>query len=330
MYGGSTGGWEALGAQIFYPDEYNGCWAACPDPIDFRAYTVVDIYATRTRITWIPSGSDAAARACATGSATSARRSKRRTAASWCLARRRRSGQQWDIWEAVFSPVGPDGYPKRILDKRTGVIDRGVADVLEGALRPFPHPAARLEQGPGREARRQDPHLCRRHGQLLFEQCGLSDRRRSRRGDEPAVWRRDRLRRPRRALLERRPHAAERRCLGSAITRCSRQKSSNGSSRARRRERISRAGATRRCRSADLSRSGGATVRWRHQSRNSRPPSALAMSSVREGFCPDTLRCARRSTIQSPRSAAGRSRWRERTCPSSTCCSNFGADPWKK
>ena len=44
LYGGSTGGWEALAAQMFYPDEYNGCWAACPDPIDFRAYTVVNIY----------------------------------------------------------------------------------------------------------------------------------------------------------------------------------------------------------------------------------------------------------------------------------------------
>ena len=44
LYGGSTGGWEALAAQIFYPKEYNGCYAACPDPIDFRAYTVVDIY----------------------------------------------------------------------------------------------------------------------------------------------------------------------------------------------------------------------------------------------------------------------------------------------
>ena len=30
--------------QMFYPEEYNGCWAACPDPIDFRAYTVVNIY----------------------------------------------------------------------------------------------------------------------------------------------------------------------------------------------------------------------------------------------------------------------------------------------
>ena len=44
LYGGSTGGWEALGVQVFYPDEYNGCYAACPDPIDFRAYTVVNIY----------------------------------------------------------------------------------------------------------------------------------------------------------------------------------------------------------------------------------------------------------------------------------------------
>ncbi|MGH9817116.1 MAG: hypothetical protein ACRD6I_13660, partial [Candidatus Acidiferrales bacterium] len=44
LYGGSTGGWEALAVQIFYPDDFNGCYAACPDPIDFRAYTVVDIY----------------------------------------------------------------------------------------------------------------------------------------------------------------------------------------------------------------------------------------------------------------------------------------------
>ena len=43
-YGGSTGGWEALAAQVLYPDEFNGCFAACPDPIDFRAYTVVNIY----------------------------------------------------------------------------------------------------------------------------------------------------------------------------------------------------------------------------------------------------------------------------------------------
>ncbi|XFE76746.1 alpha/beta hydrolase-fold protein [Algoriphagus halophilus] len=44
LYGGSTGGWEALAAQVFYPDEYNGCFAACPDPIDFRAFTTINLY----------------------------------------------------------------------------------------------------------------------------------------------------------------------------------------------------------------------------------------------------------------------------------------------
>ena len=43
------------------------------------------------------------------------------------LGTKSRSGQQWDIWEAVYSPLGPDGYPRRIWDKRTGVIDHEVA-----------------------------------------------------------------------------------------------------------------------------------------------------------------------------------------------------------
>ncbi len=43
-YGGSTGGWEALAVQVFYPDHYNGTFAACPDPIDFHGYTTINLY----------------------------------------------------------------------------------------------------------------------------------------------------------------------------------------------------------------------------------------------------------------------------------------------
>ena len=43
-YGGSTGGWESLAVQGFYPDHYNGVFVACPDPVDFRAYTTINIY----------------------------------------------------------------------------------------------------------------------------------------------------------------------------------------------------------------------------------------------------------------------------------------------
>jgi len=44
------------------------------------------------------------------------------------LGTRGRSGEQWDIWQAVYSPVDQDGYPKPIWDKMTGVIDHSVAE----------------------------------------------------------------------------------------------------------------------------------------------------------------------------------------------------------
>ena len=36
-------------------------------------------------------------------------------------------GQQFDVWQAVYGPVGDDGYPKQIWDKATGTIDHSVA-----------------------------------------------------------------------------------------------------------------------------------------------------------------------------------------------------------
>jgi hypothetical protein len=126
-YGGSTGGWEAMAAQVFYPDDFNGAWIACPDPIDFRAYTVVDIYSD-TNAYYIDS---------------QWKRTPRPGRRDWLghvsvtleesnhlelvLGTRSRSGQQWDIWEATYSPQGPDGYPARLWDKRTGTIDPDVA-----------------------------------------------------------------------------------------------------------------------------------------------------------------------------------------------------------
>jgi len=128
MYGGSTGGWEALGVQILYPDEYNGCWAACPDPIDFRAYTTVNLYEDRNA--YFSEGPWAAVprpgRRNWLGHVSATLEQMNRM--ELVLGTRSRSGQQFDIWEAVYSPAGEDGYPKRIWDKRTGAIDRAVAD----------------------------------------------------------------------------------------------------------------------------------------------------------------------------------------------------------
>ncbi len=127
-YGGSTGGWEALATQMFYPDMYNGCFAACPDPIDFRAFTVVNIYEDKNayyldskwKRTPRPGHRDYLGHVSATLEEMNHR--------ELVLGTKSRSGDQWDIWEAVYSPVGPDGYPKRIWNKLTGEIDRSVAE----------------------------------------------------------------------------------------------------------------------------------------------------------------------------------------------------------
>ena len=126
-YGGSTGGWEALAVQVFYPNEYNGCYAACPDPVDFHHYTTIDLYNNKNayyvesdfRHTPRPGERDYLGHV-----STLIKDLNQRELA---LGTRSRSGDQFDIWEAVFSPMDADGYPKRIFDKYTGTIDSSVA-----------------------------------------------------------------------------------------------------------------------------------------------------------------------------------------------------------
>ena len=127
LYGGSTGGWEALGVQVLYPDEYNGCFAACPDPIDFRAYTVVNLYEDQNAYyldeQWKRTPRPGHRNWLGHISCTLEQSNHRELV----LGTHSRSGDQWDIWEAVYSPCGDDGYPKRIWDKLTGEIDHEVA-----------------------------------------------------------------------------------------------------------------------------------------------------------------------------------------------------------
>ncbi|RPJ37418.1 MAG: hypothetical protein EHM27_00195 [Deltaproteobacteria bacterium] len=128
LTGGSTGGWEAIGAQIFYPDEYNGCWSCAPDPVDFRAYQLVNIYEHKNAYysdsQWKPTPRPAKRNELGEISSTI----EQRNHLELVLGTKGRSGGQWDIWQAVYSPVGEDGYPRPIWDKMTGVIDHSVAE----------------------------------------------------------------------------------------------------------------------------------------------------------------------------------------------------------
>ena len=126
-YGGSTGGWEAMAVQMFYPDDFNGAWIACPDPIDFRQYTNFNLYQDKNAYfldsRWKRTPRPAHRNYLGQVQSTVEESNHRELA----LGTRGRSGDQWDIWQAVYSPVGDDGYPKPIWDKLTGAIDSSVA-----------------------------------------------------------------------------------------------------------------------------------------------------------------------------------------------------------
>jgi hypothetical protein len=128
VYGGSTGGWEALATQVFYPDDFNGAWGACPDPVDFHAYQRVNVYEDQNA--YFTSGPFSRVRQPEMRTVSGQILATTEGTNRWELAlgTRGRSGEQWGIWQAVFSPVGSDGYPAEIWDQRTGVIDHAVAE----------------------------------------------------------------------------------------------------------------------------------------------------------------------------------------------------------
>jgi len=128
LTGGSTGGWIAVAHQVFYPDFYGGTFASCPDAVDFRYHQIVDVYKDANAY-FIDNGWMKVERPNQRepdGNIRSMMKDENRF--ELVVGDKSRSGGQWDIWEATYSPVGPDGYPRRIWNKQTGEIDKAVAE----------------------------------------------------------------------------------------------------------------------------------------------------------------------------------------------------------
>jgi hypothetical protein len=128
LSGGSTGGWIALAHQVFYPAFYGGAFASCPDAVDFTYHQIVNVYKDANAYflehDWMKV--DRPTRRQPDGTVVSMMKDENRY--ELVVGDKSRSGGQWDIWEATYSPVGKDGYPMRIWDKQTGAIDRAVAE----------------------------------------------------------------------------------------------------------------------------------------------------------------------------------------------------------
>src|SRR5271155_5447973 len=127
LYGGSTGGWESIAVQMFYPDHYNGAFIACPDPIDFRAYTHVNIYDEKNAFYHEGPHTRVAQPGMRNYLGQTLVSIEAINQYELALGSHSRSGEQFDIWQAVYSPAGADGYPAPIFNKETGEIDHETA-----------------------------------------------------------------------------------------------------------------------------------------------------------------------------------------------------------
>jgi len=129
LHGGSTGGWEALALQIFNPEFFGGTWAYCPDPVTFSDVEGVNLYKDENAFykqvnEWHRTPTINSRELNGEVRQTSQQR-------NWMElvnGTKGRSGQQLDIWSAVFGPLGADGYFAPAWDKKTGVIDRKVVE----------------------------------------------------------------------------------------------------------------------------------------------------------------------------------------------------------
>jgi hypothetical protein len=128
LYGGSTGGWESLAVQMFYPDHYNGTFVACPDPVDFHAYMTRDLYKDDNMFYAQGANKRVEQPAMRNYLGQTLISMRDNIAYEAALGDHGRSGDQFDIWQAVYSPEGKDGYPLPIFDKTTGVIDHKTAE----------------------------------------------------------------------------------------------------------------------------------------------------------------------------------------------------------
>ena len=121
LTGVSSGGWSSLWLQVSHPDFFGGTWSLAPDPVDFRAFQLVDLYAPRANMYTDGEGR---------------RRPLMRSGEQemmWCepfarLEQVMGEGGQLGSFEAVFSPRGPDGRPAALFDRDTGVVDAAVAE----------------------------------------------------------------------------------------------------------------------------------------------------------------------------------------------------------
>lgn len=127
LYGGSTGGWMTLAQQIFYPEYFGGAWGFCPDPVDFHAFQLVNVYGEKNAYFDIGPFARVAKPLGRLGNDHVLATMEDFSQQEAVLGTKGRSGGQMDAFHATFGPLGADGYPAKLWEAGSGEIDPMVA-----------------------------------------------------------------------------------------------------------------------------------------------------------------------------------------------------------
>ncbi|MBX3355890.1 MAG: hypothetical protein KF724_09350 [Phycisphaeraceae bacterium] len=130
--GHSSGGWSALWLAIDQPSTFGACFASAPDPVDFSAFQVSDLYRDssvfvddegRARPSYRQPIGPEYERVLMTA--------EQEISMEHVLSPEGASGQQWDAWASVFGSVDASGRGvARMCDPVTGAVDRDVVERL--------------------------------------------------------------------------------------------------------------------------------------------------------------------------------------------------------
>lgn len=124
LNGHSSGGWSSLWLQVTYPDTFGGTWSTSPDPVDFRDFQRIDLYAPNQNMFHDAQGDQRPL----------ARRGTEPVLFYEPFSKMEDvigDGGQLRSFEAVFSPLGPDAKARKLWDRRTGQVDPATAKAWE-------------------------------------------------------------------------------------------------------------------------------------------------------------------------------------------------------
>jgi putative esterase len=121
----SSGGGISAYLQVHFPRQLGGAWIFAPDPVDFRDFYTVNLYTDKNAYRepgheWDTAPPRYTYRSTKGQSLQSI---QRQTQLFDVLGSHERSGEWMDNYDALYGPIGDDGYPVPVWNHRTGDIN---------------------------------------------------------------------------------------------------------------------------------------------------------------------------------------------------------------